>query len=205
MGEKFNITTHLNKRTIFDYVKDIENNVRVNDINNAVREDLIDTFNRFIKNNNKRHISLEDKSIKCNLDKTKQFLKAHPNIFVTKADKGNVTVVFNKTEFIQKVELEISDKNYYSEINKSPLSKLQQNIKCLINNWKSKDVFDTGDSFSYLSRAEIEQTNLVRVCALVKIRKNGNPIRIQSEILLFKRYVDDCILITNTTDEILAS
>ena len=88
----------------------------MNDINNEVREDLIDIFNKFINNNNKRHISLEDKTIKCNLDKTKQFLKAHPNIFVTKADKGKLTVVLNKTECIQKVELALSGKNYYSEI-----------------------------------------------------------------------------------------
>ena len=121
----------------------------MNDINNDVRENLIDTFNKFIKSNNKRHISLEDKTIKCNLDKTKQFLKkAHPNIFVTKADKGNLMVVLNKTEFIQKVELALSDKNYYSEIKKWPLSKLQKHIKCLIDNWKSKGVFDTDDSFS---------------------------------------------------------
>ena len=166
LGEKFN-TTHLDKRTIFDYVKYIEINVHVNDINNEVREDFIDTYNKFIKNNNKRHISLEDKTIKCNLDKIKHFLKAHPNIFVTEADKGNITVVLNKTEFIQKVELALCDKNYYSEIKKSPLSKLHKNIKCLIDNWKSKGVFDTDDSFSYVSRAEIEQTNLARAYALV--------------------------------------
>ena len=121
------------------------------------------------------------------------------------------------------MNLVLSDNNYYSEINKSPLSKLQQNIKSLIDNWKSKGVFDTDDSFSYVSRAEIEQTNLARAYALVKIHKNGNPIRIivsaigsstytldKSLSLLFNRYflrptptIKSCSELKKITDELI--
>ena len=147
-------------------------------MSNEVRNDLMDAFNTFIKNNNKRHISLEDRTIKQHLIKTTQFLKANPNIFITKADKGNVTVVLNKTEFLQKVELALSDTNYYSEIKKSPLLKLQKNIKDLIEYWRCKGVFDTNKSFASVSRADIEQRNLAIAYILVKIHKVGNHIRI---------------------------
>ena len=53
LGEKFNFSIGPNKRTIVEYVKDIENGVRINDLSINIREDLITTLNNFIKKQQK--------------------------------------------------------------------------------------------------------------------------------------------------------
>ena len=110
--------------------------------------------------------------------KSKKFLKDNPEIFITKADKGNVTVIMKNTEYVEKVETALSDKKHYAVIKKSPLRTLQNRIKLLIKDWEQKGVFDSDTCFSRVSHAEIDNTNLARAYALVKIHKGNNPIRI---------------------------
>ena len=46
--------------------------------------------------NKDTHISMEDRNFANKLNVTKQFLKNNPDIFVTNADKGNLTVCLKK-------------------------------------------------------------------------------------------------------------
>ena len=116
--------------------------------------------------------------IKTNLALTKKFKKDNPEIFITKADKGNVTVIMNNTDYIDKVEAALSDRKYYTFLKKSPLRTLQNKIKSLIKDWEQKGVLDLDTCFSRVSHTEIDNTNLARAYALVKIHKVNNPIRI---------------------------
>ena len=164
---------------MFQCLKNIEIGTRNLDDNNAtIKDDILTAVNNYIKRNKTQHITREDRMINNNLIITKKFKKDNPEIFITKADKGNVTVIMKKTEYIEKVEIALSEKKYYTVINKSPLRILQNKIKVLIKNWEQKGVLDSDTCFSRVSHTDIDNTNLARAYALVKIHKENNPIRI---------------------------
>ena len=132
LGEKFNFLINPDKRTMFQCLKNIEIGTRNIENNNAIiKDDLLTTVNNYIRKNKTQHITRDDRMINNNLTLTKKFKKDNPEIFITKADKGNVTVVMNNTEYIEKVETAFSDRKYYTVIKKSPLRILQNKIKSL--------------------------------------------------------------------------
>ena len=70
------------------------------------------------------YILKEERSFTKKPGITKSFLKNNPNIFFTKADKGNVTVCLNKSDCNNKMLELLSDNNTYEKINKNPLNSL---------------------------------------------------------------------------------
>ena len=65
-----------------------------------------------------QHISVEKREFSRKLEKTNEFLKTNQSVFITKADKGNVTVCFNKFDYIKKMEQLLSDRNSYNIVKK---------------------------------------------------------------------------------------
>jgi len=74
--------------------------------------DLIKTINKFIKNN--------------------------PNIIFTRADKGNIIVALEKTEYLNKIEEMLNDTETYEKINKNLTKKLTNKIREVLTVWKKK-------------------------------------------------------------------
>ena len=66
-------------------------------IKNDIREKITNNINMTLKKVN--HISNEEKSFTNKLNTTKTFLKNNRNILFTRADKGNVTVCLNKSDY----------------------------------------------------------------------------------------------------------
>jgi len=50
---------------------------------------------------------------------TNKFIKNNPNI-IFRADKGNITVALEKTEYLNKIEEILNDTETYEKINKDP-------------------------------------------------------------------------------------
>lgn len=75
-------------------------------------------------------------------DKTKQFLKQNPEIIITKSDKGNVTVIMYKKDYLQKSQELLNDKKYYKELKGNPTSTLQQKANKLISKLKTTKKID---------------------------------------------------------------
>jgi len=73
---------------------------------------------------------------------TKNFLKKHPEILVTRADKGNVTVALNYKEYFSKMEELLSDKTTYEVINHDPLKRMINSLVSIISGWKQKEYID---------------------------------------------------------------
>lgn len=58
------------------------------------------------------HKHLHTNNLTQNLgNNTNKFLKRHDNILVLKADNGNVTVIMEKNEYIEKSLQQLNDKN----------------------------------------------------------------------------------------------
>lgn len=63
----------------------------------------------------------------------KEFLKKHQNLLVNKADKGNVTVVMNRSEYESKCQDILNDSTTYEMIKKDPTKTIEKQISDQIN------------------------------------------------------------------------
>lgn len=63
--------------------------------------------------------------VNFHLTKTKIFLKQNPEIFVTKADKGNILVILKTFEYIDKCSNLPYDNSTYKKLSKDPINKVQ--------------------------------------------------------------------------------
>lgn len=62
------------------------------------------------------------------IKKTQQFFKEHNNLVICKADKGNVTVILNKNDYLEKCLHLLNDKKIYSPLKKDPTQIIQRNL-----------------------------------------------------------------------------
>jgi len=75
---------------------------------------------------------------------TKKFLSDHPDIIVTKADKGNVTVALEKTEYFDKMHDLFSDRNTYVEMSRDPTNRIISQLRGLLQRWRKNDYISNG-------------------------------------------------------------
>ena len=78
-----------------------------------------------------------DKKFKIDLERIKKFIKQNPDILITRADKGNVTVIIKKSIYLEKTESLFCDEKYYEKITKNPLQSLEKKTNDLIK-WLNK-------------------------------------------------------------------
>jgi len=75
-----------------------------------------------------------DKKISYILKSTREFVHNNPEIIFTKVNKGNATVVFNKSTYIQKMEELLGDQETYI-IKKNPTSIVEKNPNDTLKKW----------------------------------------------------------------------
>lgn len=78
-----------------------------------------------------------DHSIIHALKTTSLFVKSHPSIVFTKADKSNATVAINRNDYIYKMNELLSGTDTYSLIKVNPINKILCSLKELLKKWKS--------------------------------------------------------------------
>lgn len=103
----------------------------------------------------------------------KEFLKQHPDILVTSADKGKVTVLMSKMDYDAKMRVLLDEKSTYQIIEDDPTKKIEGRCNRLILKWKR-----------LLIITEEEATKLTRynsICSRIygkpKIHKANAPLR----------------------------
>ena len=153
----------------------MESNITKIPIDNrqSFRNSFIEISHQYIRK--QQHINAIDKSIAKNITLTNKFLQKNKDIFVTKADKGNITVLMNHSYYIAKMETLLNDTNNYRLINDDPTLKLKKLTQKILNDWRQK---------GYLGK-DIEKhkinnnnSNLSRAYGLPKIHKENYPLRI---------------------------
>ncbi|KAK3732372.1 hypothetical protein QZH41_005703 [Actinostola sp. cb2023] len=93
------------------------------------------------------------------------------NIIILKADKGNSTVVMNRTEYDEKIEVMLSDSKTYQVLQSDPAKKCENKLKALISGYKD----NIPDSIK--RRISTTDGNTSRFYGLPKIHKQGIPLR----------------------------
>lgn len=176
LGEKFSSNFLSSKNSqIFEIVKDVEIN-KENKINNneqdAVRQKLTSIAHKHL--NKPQFINDTDRLILDNIKKTKEFINNNEDLLVTKADKGNVTVILNKKDYNDGMFELLNNEKTYELLPNNPLASLQKRTFNILDNWRLKGFLD-----EKINRKDIITTNtvLAKMYGLPKIHKLNTPLR----------------------------
>jgi len=147
LGEKFGLPANLNdKRERLELtVNSVKNFEMVipklpEKVVDNVRSMIVNSLCRNISSNN--HLSHFDTYINREVKKCKNFLRNNPDIFVTKADKGQVTVIMDRKVYVDKMTQNLEDTETYKPLNSNPLQKMNGELNSLIKGWFNSIVID---------------------------------------------------------------
>lgn len=105
--------------------------------------------------------------------KCRQFIKEHQDIIITKADKGAVTVVISKDDYIKKAEDLVNDTNVYTLLKGDPTFTTQKKNNDFISLLKHNDILDEAT----VKRLTIHNAVTPKFYGLPKIHKVDTPLR----------------------------
>ncbi|XP_011859074.1 PREDICTED: uncharacterized protein LOC105556590 [Vollenhovia emeryi] len=108
---------------------------------------------------------------------TKRFLREHPEIIITRADKGHTTIAIDKDIYIEKMETLLNDKNTYITIKKDPTKKLISGLHKILMDWKKSNYIDN----SIYRRLNCTDGTLPRAYGLPKIHKPECPLHLAED------------------------
>jgi len=138
LGENFSLPYKNKKEVIIEFIKNIENNIKKlqGPTQDMVRNRAIPIVHKYISSILPRNsISLKLHDLTNSSD---QFLTNNLDLILTKADKGNLTVALDKSDYLNKINLMLLDSNTYSKIGKKPINKMVNNLKNLLEDEKSR-------------------------------------------------------------------
>jgi len=176
LGGKFGlpIDSFFKKNAIHEFIKDVEfyNRHITEDIKSKIRNITIPFFHRLIHNRNSEKM-IEKKIIELK-NVTVKFCKSNPNVIFTRADKGNVTVAIDKTDYLNKIETMLQDQNTYMLISKDPMKNIEKCLNTRLKKWLHNNYITKQTYFSLFS----SDSALPKAYGLPKIHKKNYPYRI---------------------------
>ncbi|XP_045460391.1 uncharacterized protein LOC123670856 [Harmonia axyridis] len=166
------------------------------DEQNDIRMKVSQTLSSHIKNikgQKQRH----NKHL-TNFTKTKKFFKEHNELLITRADKGNKTVIMTNTEYEEKMSILLKDNTTYIKTKRDMTLTLEKENNKIIKNWKEKGFISEIDYKTLI----IHNSKTPKIYGLPKIHKEGNPLRpivscVQSPLYHLSKYLAE--ILTRTT------
>ncbi|KMQ88038.1 reverse transcriptase [Lasius niger] len=174
LGENFSLPTMNTDTITVEFIKCVENNIGKLPAN--IRHTIRNRTNPIINNLSNytfKNSPLEREIISASLA-SKNFIHDNPDVIFTRADKGNVTVALDKTDYMYKMNALLNDNNTYSKVNKDPTKKLIRNLHEMLARWKKRDYVTD----SIYKRLNCTDGVLPRAYGVPKIHKPGCPLRI---------------------------
>ena len=154
-----NLELYLNKHTDFKQ----SNKIRSHFLS------IISKFqNRVLSNN-----STFEKQLKIDIKLTKTFIKNNKDLLITKADKGNATVIITKSADFEKKTTLFNDEKYYEKIKKNPLAALERKTRLHINKLNAMNCLMNDTIIPRVA----QKCNVSKSYGLIKIHKVNNPVR----------------------------
>jgi len=151
----------------------VNSNILPTDAIEKTRISVANILQRFL--GTKKHINYFDRYILNSFAISRRYLRENKNdIMVTKADKGQTTVVMDKKDYFDKMFLLLGDQATYKELKKDPLKRLTNKINELIKSWRKNNLINEM-TYKHLN---CTNGNLPRCFGLPNIHKDGFPLRI---------------------------
>ena len=117
--------------------------------------------------------SIPDNNLTKDEQQALKRLKNDNDIVILPADKGRVIVVMDKTDYFDKMDALVNDKQTYEELKRDPTPALQRKLNSKILKLKKTDAFDT--QRYYRLRCSVPQPP--KLYGLPKLHKPGIPMR----------------------------
>lgn len=173
LGPKFSIPYNRNNLPITDIIASVETCIDKldKDTKNKVRSEIV---NNIIEHKHKmNHINRQNNNLFRQIKQTKTFLKENEHILITRADKGNVTVVINKAEYENKMYEQLQDTTTYLQLKSDPTLRVQTDINNLIKKWIRKGYLTEQTGKNMMNHASV----IPKIYGLPKIHKENYPLR----------------------------
>ncbi|XP_058817473.1 uncharacterized protein LOC131680779 [Topomyia yanbarensis] len=171
LGPNFNIQN----KTNIPYVRliaDVESAIRNKPNADDIRAEVSNIVTNYISYQNQPHTKQND-WIHKDIVQSRKFLKENPDIYVTRADKGNKTVILASTEYRQKMEEMVNDTSTYTQLNDNPTNKTLRKLNMIIDQWWQNKYIDTMTK----NRLKVYNCHPPRIYGLPKIHKENRPLR----------------------------
>lgn len=169
LGETFSNSNLANKNEhVIEIMKDIECNLKnvPYDEKEKLKNYVLNLSNNYLDKFQK--VTSFDSLIKESLLELKSFLKNNPDLFFSKSDKGNTTVLLNHNHYTKCVEKMLNDNNTYQLLDTDPSEKLSKLIFKFLNNLRLQKYLGP-----HIERKHIQTSEciLARAYALAKTHK----------------------------------
>lgn len=174
LGQKFNLPTSNEKIPVRDIISNLEPTIQRLETptdRTEMRNKLCNILTNHKKMRTKK--STFECILKHQVKETKTFLKEHPEILVVNADKGNVTVLINKTDYMEKMKSLLNDEKTYRVLPTDPTNKIQAKCNRVITQWKNSEYITIPEA------RKLRRYNAViaKLYGTIKIHKEGEPAR----------------------------
>lgn len=174
LGDRFSLPPPKgSKHSAFEFIKSIESNLSRSDplFASEIRSLSVQFLNKFLSTPSPP--SATERVLLRMVVSTKKFLIDHPDLIITRADKGNTTVALDKDDYLRKMNDLLSDSDTYIVVKRDPTNKIISSLRDLLNRWRKRDFI-----FSNTALRLHSDGVLPRAYGLPKIHKNNVPLRI---------------------------
>ncbi|XP_058840132.1 uncharacterized protein LOC131695616 [Topomyia yanbarensis] len=171
LGPNFNVQNN-NHIPYVEMISELEKTVKRKENADEIRTEVSTAMINYM-NFKKQPRHCENEWISKDICRSKKFLAENPNLVITKADKGNKTVIIASEEYEQKMEDLLSDESTYKQLKSDPTSKVLKKIGVLVDGWRDSKYIDARTH----RKIKISSCNPPRVYGLPKIHKQDRPLR----------------------------
>jgi len=174
LGDNFSMPSYNKEKMVIDLIKSVESNTLKFDVDtqSSIRNRAISILNSFsllTPEKNSTNQRVRELFRTC-----KMFIKNNSNIIVTRADKGNTTVMLDRSEYIRSIKEMLQDTNTYIKIKKDPTRKMIGDLRGLLTRWRNAEYISVSKYRSLYCSDGI----LPRAYGLPKIHKQGRAYRL---------------------------
>ncbi|XP_075162978.1 uncharacterized protein LOC142235598 [Haematobia irritans] len=172
-GKKFALPHTRETFPMLKYIADGEECIKT--ISDKEDQELArNKFTTMIENHtNKQQLTEREKYYLRTVEHTQRFLNHNKNLIILEADKGNVTVGMEKSDYDMKMEKIVNDIMTYRKLKSDPTNRLQRVNNELVDELFKYNIIDESEK----RRMKTEIAIAPRIYGLPKIHKQDYPLR----------------------------
>lgn len=178
LGDKFALPIEATEIPYNTIITDIESILKTSKLDDEelheYRGKFVNVLNNYKnKSRAKSLLSPQEKTILKDVKTTKKFLKENPDLMVTKADKGNATVIITRDQYQERMDDLLKDRKIYKNINKVSINVTKNKLNKLMSNWETINLIST-EQGKFLKN---QNGVIPRIYGAPKTHKENNPLR----------------------------
>lgn len=134
LGHNFGLPYEFKRLPIIKTLSAVENALYKNPMADEIRAKIVNITRNFT--NNYKRSKNSDKFLLLMVNKTKKFIAQNEQIVIIKADKGNKTIIMNKSDYNRAMEKLLSDGNTYKKTKRNPTTRIEKKVNDMIKYWR---------------------------------------------------------------------